>query len=95
MGKFENMKNSQREVFFRLSLLSKMIMQRETSQPIKEEVLYKEIIENLLQQPDVCLLKDQNLYYLVDYFDQNKRSFNKEDTLDNHAAQNTKVEVIE
>ena len=88
------MKNSQREVFFRLSLLSKMIMQRETSQPITEEVLYKEIIENLLQQPDVCLLKDQNLYYLVDYFDQNKQSFNKEDTLDNHAAQNTKVELI-
>lgn len=91
MGKFEVMKNTQKEVFFRVSLLAKMVMQRESQKVIEEENLYKEIVENLLQQPDICLLKEQSLFYLVQSSYQNKNSFKKLETIKNDVENNEKV----
>lgn len=65
MSNFEIMKNLQKEVFLRLNLLCKMVLQREPNIETEEEKLFKMINSELLSKPDIVLLKEQNLFYLV------------------------------
>lgn len=58
------MRNTQKEIFLNLGIIAKMVAER----PIEggqDEGNYKEIIEKLLNQDDIKLLREQNLYYLV------------------------------
>lgn len=65
MGNFEIIKNTQKEVFLQLSLVAKMVLQRSANLESSEESQFREIIEALLQMPDISLIRDQHLFYLV------------------------------